>query len=99
MQLPPEVQILNHDFTPVVGDIDRRKLLFCDPPYWPNTPDMPQRFYRNKFSVADHARLAQMLSLTPHRWVLVYGDHLRVRELYEWANIIPITDSEILITR
>ena len=51
MQFPREIQISNHDFTPVVGDTEIRKLLFCDPPYWLETPDMPQRFYRNKFSV------------------------------------------------
>jgi DNA adenine methylase len=99
MRLPHEVQISNQDFTPVLGDPDERKLLFCDPPYWLANPELPQRFYRNKFSVADHARLAEMLRLTPHHWVTVYGDHVRVREYYEWAKIIPITDSEILITR
>jgi DNA adenine methylase len=99
IRLPRKIQISNHDFTSVVGDSEVSKLLFCDAPYWPNTPDMPRRFYRNKFSVADHARLAQMLRLTPNRWAAVYGDHVRIREYYEWAKIIPITDSEILITR
>jgi DNA adenine methylase len=98
MRLPHEVQISNRDFTPIVGDPETRKLLFCDPPYWLGNPEWSQRCYRNKFSVADHARLAQMLRLTPHRWVAVYGDHLRIREHYEWAKIIPITESEILIT-
>jgi DNA adenine methylase len=98
MRLSHEVQISNRDFTPVVGDPDTRKFLFCDPPYWLGNPESPQRCYRNKFSVADHARLAQMLKLTPHRWIVVYGDHLKIREYYEWAEIISITDSEILIT-
>jgi site-specific DNA-adenine methylase len=99
LRFPGDVQISNCDFTPVVGATEGHKLLFCDPPYWPRTPDMPQRFYRNQFSVADHARLAEMLRLTPHRWFVMIGDHPRIRQAYEWATIIPITGSEILVTR
>src|SRR5215467_1995003 len=50
------------------------------------------------FSPADHARLAEMLRLTPHRWVLTYGDHPRIRMLYEWARIETLGERELLIT-
>jgi len=99
LRFPGEVQISNCDFTSVVGDTEPRTFLFCDPPYWPHTPEMPQRFYRNKFSVADHVRLAEMLKLTPHGWLVMLGDNPCVRQIYSWASIIPVTDSEILITR
>jgi DNA adenine methylase len=99
IRLPREVQITNHDFTPIVGDTRGRVLWFCDPPYVLDNPDWPQRYYRHGFSDADHARLAEMLRLTPHPWVLTYGDHCRVRELYQWAQIENLTDRELLITR
>jgi DNA adenine methylase len=99
MRLPREVQITNGDFIPIIADTKRQSLLFCDPPYVLNNPDSPERYYKHGFSDGDHARLAEMLRLTPHSWVLTYGDQCRVRELYEWARTEKLSDNELLITR
>lgn len=99
MRLPDEVRITNQDFIPTIGDADQRVLFFCDPPYLLNHPDWPERYYKHGFSGADHARLAEMLRLTEHRWVLTYGDHCRGRALYQWAHVERLTENELLITR
>jgi DNA adenine methylase len=99
MRFPREVQITNREFISMIGNTHRRALLFCDPPYILDDPAWGQYFYRHGFSNADHARLAEMLKLTPHRWVLTYGDHPRIRNLYRWASITPIGNHELLITR
>jgi site-specific DNA-adenine methylase len=99
MHLPRDVQITNRDFIPIIADARQQRLLFCDPPYVLNNPNWPQRYHGYGFSDGDHARLAEMLRLTPHSWVLTYGDHCRVRELYQWADIEKLTDNQLLITR
>jgi DNA adenine methylase len=98
MRLPREFQITNRDFIPIIGDTTQQMALFCDPPYVPDNPEWPERYYRHDFSHADHARLAEMLRLTSHFWVLTYGDHLRVRALYDgWARIERLGERELLI--
>jgi DNA adenine methylase len=99
MRLPREVQITNRDFIPIIGDTKQHRLLFCDPPYMRNNPNWSELYYKHGFSDGDHARLAEMLRLTPHSWVLTYGDHCRVRELYQWAEIRRLTGNHLLITR
>jgi site-specific DNA-adenine methylase len=68
MHLPREVQITNRDFIPIIADTNQQKFLFCDPPYVLNHPSWPERYYGYGFSDGDHARLAEMLRLTPHSW-------------------------------
>jgi DNA adenine methylase len=99
IRFPREVRIAHTSFISIIGDTSRRALLFCDPPYVLDDPSWGQHFYRYGFSNADHARLAEMLRLTPHRWVLTYGDHPRIRNLYRWASITPIGERQLLITR
>ena len=100
MRFPRSVKINNRDFVSIIGNTNRRRLLFLDPPYWLFNPAWQKtHYYTHGFSTADHARLAEMLKLTPHRWVLTYGDHPRICRLYEWATMTSITESEILITR
>jgi DNA adenine methylase len=99
MRFPRSVEITNRNFVSVIGNTNRRRrLLFLDPPYWLNNPAWKNHYYTYEFSTADHARLAEILWLTPHRWVLTYGDHPRIRALYEWACIETLSERELLIT-
>jgi DNA adenine methylase len=98
MRFPRSVEITNRDFTSIIGNAGLRRLLFLDPPYWVEKPTLKNRLYMHGFSPADHARLAEMLRLTPHRWVLTYGDHPRIRMLYEWTRIETLGERELLIT-
>jgi len=99
MRLPRGVHVTNQDFVAVVGSTEQQMSLFCDPPYVPDHPDWPERYYKHGFSGGDHARLAEMLRLTEHRWALTYGNHCRVRDLYQWAYLEKLTENEVLITR
>jgi DNA adenine methylase len=98
MSFPRSVEITNRDFVSIIGNAKRHRLLFLDPPYWLNNPAWRNHYYTYEFSTADHARLAEMLRLTPHRWVLTYGDHPRIRALYNWARIETLGERELLIT-
>jgi len=98
MRFPRSVEITNRDFSSIIGNAARRRLLFLDPPYWVEKLSLKNRLYMHGFSPADHARLAEMLRLTPHRWVLTYGDHPRIRLLYRWARIETLGEHELLIT-
>ena len=99
MRFPRSVQITNRDFSSIIGNAVRRRLLFLDPPYWVEKLSSTNCLYMHGFSAADHARLAEMLRLTPHRWVLTYGDHPRIRSLYGWARIETLGERELLIGR
>jgi DNA adenine methylase len=99
MQLPAKLTISNRDFFPIIADETRHALLFCDPPYVLNNLKWRNHYYDFEFTDADHRRLAEILRQTPHRWVLTYGDHPLVRELYGWATVTPIAKASVLITR
>jgi DNA adenine methylase len=64
------------------------RLLYLDPPYYRKGNDL----YRDKFSEADHARLADALkALDSQTWILSYDECPEVRALYAWANIEKVT--------
>lgn len=55
---------------------------FCDPPY----ADGDQEVYDPPFGEADHRQLAERLMALKGRWLLTYGDHPLIRELYAGAG-------------
>jgi site-specific DNA-adenine methylase len=88
-----ETRITAFDFGRLIDDTEERALIYCDPPYM-NSGNR----YRYTFSPADHTRLAEMLRQTPHHWVASYSHHAEIYRLYRWAQIVSITDRELLIT-
>lgn len=58
-------------------------VFFCDPPY----ADGDQKLYNQPFAEADHRQLAERLMRLKGRWVLTYGDHPLIRELYVGCRI------------
>ncbi len=53
-------------------------VFFCDPPY----ADGDQDSYSHAFSEADHLALRERLRTLKGRWILTYGDHPLIRQLY-----------------
>jgi DNA adenine methylase len=53
-------------------------VFFCDPPY----ADGDQKIYDHPFAEADHRALRERLAAVKGRWILTYGDHPLIRELY-----------------
>lgn len=58
-------------------------LFFCDPPY----ADGDQSMYDHAFAEADHRALRERLGGLQGRWILTYGDHPLIRELYADCRI------------
>ncbi|TQV63956.1 MAG: DNA adenine methylase [Halothiobacillaceae bacterium] len=56
----------------------QESVFFCDPPY----ADGDQTMYGHPFAEADHRLLAERLRAIKGQWVLTYGDHPLIRELY-----------------
>lgn len=58
-------------------------VFFCDPPY----ADGDQAIYDHAFGEADHRAFAERLKTLKGRWILSYGDHPLIRELYADCSI------------
>lgn len=58
-------------------------VFFCDPPY----ADGDQAMYDHAFAEADHRALRERLGALQGRWILTYGDHPLIRELYADCRI------------
>jgi site-specific DNA-adenine methylase len=70
------------DYAPLItapGDAT----IFLDPPYYLGGP----KLYRHRMEASDHMRLARLLRMCPHRWLLTYDDHPFIRRLYRWATV------------
>ena len=60
-----------------------RTVFFCDPPY----ADGDQTMYERAFTEADHRALRERLRTLKGRWIVTYGDHPLIRELYADCHI------------
>lgn len=58
-------------------------VFFCDPPY----ADGDQAIYDHAFGEADHRELAERLMAIKGKWILTYGDHPLIRDLYQHCSI------------
>jgi len=89
-----KLELSCEDFEAVIPHADDRTLMFIDPPY-----HVSNHYYGRDMSAEDHERLAALLSTTPARWVLTYGDDTEVWRLYaQWCRIEDIGHRNLLIT-
>lgn len=61
---------------------------FVDPPYFEADQ---KRAYAYSFNLNDHKELCRLLKEFKHPFCLTYDDCERIRDLYSWANIYPVT--------
>jgi DNA adenine methylase len=73
----------NLDFSELITDASRECVLYLDPPYFVQGPNL----YLHSFTASDHERLATLLRNTKHAWVLSYDDCPKIRKMYAWATI------------
>lgn len=81
------VTLTNLDFSEVIRADGENVLLYVDPPYF-----LPpkHKHYRCGFDLEDHVRLSEELKNTKHKFFLTYDDCEEIRNLYHWANIVPV---------
>jgi DNA adenine methylase len=78
------VKITSGDFATIVEAPGQDVFLFVDPPHFNRAKIYGKKGVLNNF---DHSKLANLLRMTPHRFLLTLDDCPEVRELYKWANL------------
>lgn len=76
-------KITQGDFAPVITNPGKDVFIFIDPPYITETNSS---LYRDD-DRGLHARLADLLKVTPHKFLLTAEDSPEYRKLFSWATI------------
>ena len=76
--------VLNKDFERVIAQADDRSFLYLDSPYY----QAGNELYTSRWADNDHVRLREALR-GRENWLLSYGAHPRIRELYR-ALMLPV---------
>lgn len=89
------VVIENQDFERILKTYDKNDALFyLDPPYYE-----AEKYYSDKFMIADHVRLKEILGKTKGKFLLSYNDCEYIRNLYSGYNIMEIDRTHNLIKK
>src|SRR5579871_4419581 len=70
--------VYNQDFADILAMADKTWRMYIDPPYY----EIGDTLYNVEFHHADHVRLRDALKTTPADFVLSYGDHPKIHEMY-----------------
>jgi len=89
------VELLCSDFEPVIKACRASDFIFADPPYCPGERELIHSHYSwNRFSFAEHERLASVLDEATERgikWALTISSHQDILQLYQGYRIINLT--------
>ena len=91
------LEVDHSDYVPVIENANG-SFLYCDPPY------VEKEYFYGAYedkSVFDHKNLARLLHQTDSKWILSYGDHPLIRELYKdyiilqpkWKYVVRRSDN------
>ncbi len=83
------VSISNESFEKSIKRWDKENtFLYLDPPYYGS-----ENVYSNigEFGITQHVQLAEMLKESKSTWMLSYGDHAVIRDLYKDFHITECT--------
>lgn len=87
--------LLCSDFQPVIDNCDPDDFIFVDPPYRPGERELLHSHYvYNKFSFAEHQRLATVLHQATQKgikWALTVSSHPDILRLYRENRIITLS--------
>lgn len=93
------VKITSWDFEKVINKTDSKDaFLFVDPPYYNADQN---KFYRNFFTLDDHARLSEVLKKYSNKmnFLLTYDNSPEVKEMYSWAKKMDAQEWNYTISR
>lgn len=79
--------ISNFDFEKVISKKGNNVFIFLDPPYYSATKSALYGKNGNLHKSFEHTRLAEVLKVTHHKWLMTYDDCEYIRNLYSFANI------------
>jgi len=82
-------KITNLDYEDLVGAKGENVFIFLDPPYHSATKSALYGKNGNLHKSFDHERFAQTMKKCTHKWLITYDESEYIRELFDFANIIP----------
>jgi DNA adenine methylase len=81
--------ITNYDYEELVKKEGENVFIFLDPPYYSATKSALYGKNGNLHKSFDHVRFAENMKRCPHKWLITYDDSEYIRNLFDFANIIP----------
>lgn len=78
------IEVGNSDYAPIIENANGT-FLYCDPPYVEKEHYYGSRETKQTF---DHENLSELLHKTDSKWILSYGSHPLIRELYKDYTIL-----------
>ncbi len=87
----PEVEITTQDYQACLTAPGDGVFIFLDPPYFSATKSKLYGVKGQLHTSFDHQRFAQQMRTCPHRWLITYDDCPEIRQLFDFATIIPWT--------
>lgn len=85
----PDTRITNLDYSDLVLAAGDEVFVFLDPPYFSATKSALYGKNGHLHKSFDHERFAETMKKCPHRWLITYDDSPFVRELFDFAHLIP----------
>jgi len=86
-----DVKITCVDFADCMAGSTEDTFIYADPPYYrDSTCHATDKLYDKSFSIADHERLAKVLTDTSAKVMISYDDRPEVRKLYEGWNFVEL---------
>lgn len=82
-------KITNLDYEEVVVEPGEDVFIFLDPPYYSTTDSRLYGKNGDLHTQFDHNRFANVMKNCKHKWLITYDDCKEIRELFNFANIIP----------
>jgi DNA adenine methylase len=83
-----DVKITNLDYEAVIQAPGDGVFIFLDPPYWIATKSKLYGKKGDLHTAFDHERFSQNMKNCPHQWLVTYDDSPKIRELFNFADII-----------
>lgn len=82
-------KITNLDYKDVVNKEGENVFIFLDPPYYSATKSALYGKNGHLHKAFDHEEFAETMKNCNHKWLITYDDCEYIRELFDFANIIP----------
>lgn len=83
------VKITNFDYQEVIEKGGEDVFIFLDPPYYSTTKSKLYGKKGDLHSNFDHKRFSDQMKKCKHKWLITYDDCDEVRDLFDFANILP----------
>jgi DNA adenine methylase len=82
-------KITNLDYEELVSKDGENVFIFLDPPYYSATKSALYGKNGNLHKNFNHIEFAENMKKCNHKWLITYDDSSFIRELFNFANIIP----------